>query len=276
MRKWATLILMCLLPAVVMAKPRNPLPATPDQVWQNDLDLEQDIANISTGTTAVSITSTTLPTGSSNYAQINPTTQQPGAINVNSSSFTVMNSTYATATSSITTPIVAVSSINSTSGNIGITILPSGGVLIKGTTTNDATPTGDYGEYVTANSNSNTACTTSDQYADLTSISLTKGQWSVSAVVRFNHLTSTTFTGVEAGISITSGNSSTGLTATDNDVPLSFPTVIIGNNNAFPTIAIPDYKLTFSADTTVYLKYLCTYTGSAPAANGSIKAVRIR
>jgi len=151
-------------------------------------------------------------------------------------------------------------------------VLSSG---IRGTTAGDAAAAGFVGEYISANVNTNLACAASSNIGDLTSISLTAGDWDVTGVVRFNTLGSSTFTGAELGISITSGNSYTGLSATDNYVPLSFQSIA---TSAFPTITIPPVRLSLAAttDTPVYLKFGCTYTGTAPGANGSIKARRVR
>jgi hypothetical protein len=170
---------------------------------------------------------------------------------------------------------IIVSTITASSATI-TNLTVSGSARIKGTTTNDSAAAGDIGEYVSANINSNTAFPTSGAFGDLTSISLTAGNWLVTSVVRCNSLTSTTMTGFEIGISLVTGNSSTGLTATENYVSLTFPTTGHGINEAFMSIAVPPVILRSSSTATVYLKYTATYTGTAPGANGSIRAIRVR
>lgn len=89
MRTWILSLILLLTASLSWAKPRNPLPQTPDQIWQNDLDLLQDI---NVGLEEVTVTSTTLPTGSTNYIQ-NTSDLQSGAV-FHVSSGTVQGSLY--------------------------------------------------------------------------------------------------------------------------------------------------------------------------------------
>lgn len=75
MRRWILCSSFLLTASLSWGKPRNPLPQTPDQIWQNDLDLLQDI---NTGLEEVSVSSSNLPSGSTQYIQ-NRNTLQSGA-----------------------------------------------------------------------------------------------------------------------------------------------------------------------------------------------------
>lgn len=150
-----------------------------------------------------------------------------------------------------------------------LSVTNTGGTLIRGTTTNDNAATGFVGEYV----ESVVAVTnfpTAGQYGDLTSISLTAGDWDVSAFISAT-ANGSTFTDWYIGISTTSGNSATGL--------------VVGSNfsNSFGATAaydspqtIPGYRMSLSGTTTVYLKYRGGYSVATPKAAGRLSARRMR
>lgn len=143
---------------------------------------------------------------------------------------------------------------------------------IQGTTTNNSPAAGCVGEVIQSAVGS-TNFPTSGQFGDLTSISLTAGDWLVStnAVLVGG---GATITIVHIGISTTSGNSNTGLTLGDNDISdAQTHTTITGT---YGNMAVVDYHIQLSATTTVYLKYSATYTVSTPAAHGRITANRLR
>lgn len=75
MKKLGLCLFLLFITGLVQAKPRNPFPKTPDEVGQNDRDLDDAINQAREDLT---ITSTTLPTGSTNYIQ-NRNTLQSGA-----------------------------------------------------------------------------------------------------------------------------------------------------------------------------------------------------
>jgi hypothetical protein len=143
-----------------------------------------------------------------------------------------------------------------------------GGVSILGTNTNDSASAGFVGEYVTSAVTSNTNFPTSTQYGDLTSITLTAGDWDIWVFGSPQENGGTT-TNVEVGFSSTSGNSSTGLTRGNTSCIYA-----IGTPN-FPPVFIQG-RVSISGSTTYYFKYFATYTSTAPVMRGTISARRRR
>lgn len=141
----------------------------------------------------------------------------------------------------------------------------------KGTSTNDNADAGDYGETSTSSQSTYTNFPTSAQYGDFLSLSLTAGDWLVS-IVGSAKANGATVTGMDIGISTTSGNSATGLNLGENLVNLVYP-VAGGSPSA---ASIPSYRMSLSATTTVYFKYSSTYSVATPQLTGRITAVRIR
>jgi len=60
------LFLLCLsLPSVLLARPRNPFPSTPDEVWQNDLDIDQRISVLASSvTTSIALATSSIASSS--------------------------------------------------------------------------------------------------------------------------------------------------------------------------------------------------------------------
>lgn len=147
----------------------------------------------------------------------------------------------------------------------------SGAVMIRGTATNDDASAGYVGEEIRSSITTATNFPTSGNYGDLTSISLTAGDWDVTAQILAIQNGSTT-TAVEVGISSTSGNSGTGLVAADNQLDFTPP-----NATTNPTVAtIANYRVPVSGTTTYYLKYRATYSAGNPQARGRLSARRRR
>lgn len=147
----------------------------------------------------------------------------------------------------------------------------TGGII--GTTTNDSAGTGFVGEYIeSAVSATNTPA--NGVVGDLTSISLTAGDWNVTFISNFlrNTATMIQFTSILAGISVTSGNSTTGLVQGSNRLDISEGATGIENMLAI----IPEYRISISGTTTVYAKFSVTFTGGQPQAAGRLSARRVR
>ncbi len=149
-------------------------------------------------------------------------------------------------------------------GNIAFSTPGTNGIVgVAGTT---AAAAGLVGENISA-SVGNTNATTSGNYSDLTSISLTAGAWAISCMANFNP-NSAVVTLVEVGISITSGNSATGLVQGVNYV---IPDSVTGRCSG----TVASYVLRLSGTTTVYLKISATYSAATPIFTGGISAIRI-
>jgi hypothetical protein len=141
---------------------------------------------------------------------------------------------------------------------------------IRGTVTSDNAVAGMVGEYVSA-AQAQTNTSTTNAWSDITSISLTPGDWDVSGTVEYNLNTGTSVTNPRIGISTTSGNSSTGLTQGSTYIEFQPPTA--GSNSS---MSIPAIRMSLSATTTVYLKGLVTFSGGQPRYSGAIHARRVR
>lgn len=142
------------------------------------------------------------------------------------------------------------------------------GVAIQGTTTNDSAAAGFVGETVESVASVGTSFPTSNAWGDLTSISLTAGDWLVSNTLYAAH-NGATVNNWRIGISTTAGNSATGLTLGDTD---SFR----ANPADGDHLSIPMVRMSLSSTTTVYYKYRSNYSVATPQAGGRITAVRIR
>jgi hypothetical protein len=140
----------------------------------------------------------------------------------------------------------------------------------KGTATNDDAAAGYIGEYIESSITSATNYPSTGTWGDLTSISLTAGDWDVSAMIQ--QTTPGTMTGESRlGISTTSGNSATGLVIGKNR--LTHPNATA---TADTGMSIMPYRLSLSGTTTVYFKYFTEFSAGTPKAVGTIRARRVR
>lgn len=152
-------------------------------------------------------------------------------------------------------------------------LVKSAGQLL-GTNTNDAAATGFVGEHVASAVASGSAVSlTSGQYADVTSITLTAGDWDIRGAVHFaGTLTAGGTEALTGGIGTTSGNSAAGIVVGDNN----FAGRILPNANSHISHDVPDWRVSIAATTTYYLKaYAQGYSGSATA-YGRVSARRVR
>ncbi len=155
---------------------------------------------------------------------------------------------------------------------IDISVGNGSAASLRGTNTNDSASAGFVGQYVESVA-SQTNATTSNQYGDLTSISLTAGDWDVSANCYWENNGATWTVGV-IGISVTSGNSGTGLTDGSNKINTQW-----ASSSTTPVAApqaVVSYRLSLSATTTVYFKYLAVFSAGTPNCRGRLSARRVR
>jgi len=132
----------------------------------------------------------------------------------------------------------------------------------------DAT-TGNVGEYIeSVVANVNQA--SSGTFGDLASISLTAGDWDITALI-YPHGGSN-YTVWQIGISTTSGNSTAGLVLGSNRMVID---ATIGTSIE-QCLAIPNYHLKLTTTTTVYLKSSVTWTTGTAQGDGRLSARRIR
>jgi hypothetical protein len=146
---------------------------------------------------------------------------------------------------------------------------------IKGTTTNDSAASGNVGEYIGSSVGAQNSAG-SGRYFDVTSISLTAGDWDVRGAVEFMRNGATfSLVNLEWGMSTTSGNSATDLITGLNY--LYQDTTLIPTSFSDYGVSLPTWRLSLSSTTTVYLKaYYATFSSGTPQASGALSVRRIR
>lgn len=146
------------------------------------------------------------------------------------------------------------------------------GTAIKGTTTNNSAGAGNVGEYIESVISVAVNAGTTATWTNLTSISLTAGDWQVTGVTAYdaNGATITPGTGNnEMAVSVNSGTTTTDQIVGSNQLPLNTALNDRGQS-------IPSYRLSLAATTTVYLKMKMTYTVATPQQTGRLSAWRMR
>lgn len=160
---------------------------------------------------------------------------------------------------------------SSTAGTGAFTSLSSTGTFtpsqtngIVGTTTNNNANAGSVGEFI-----SNTASgvsLTNNVIANITSISLTAGDWDVSGTISYSPAATTTVTGLAGGVSQTSA---------------TFDTQTFSYNWTFATgtvqtVTAPVARYSLSTTTTIYMVARSSFGTSTMTAGGFIRARRVR
>jgi hypothetical protein len=144
----------------------------------------------------------------------------------------------------------------------------SQGAMILGTTAGNSANTGFVGEYIESYVSAVNFPATS-VWGDATSLSLSAGDWDVT-VMNYYTKGGATVTSWRAGISTTSGNSTTGMLLGENHVIRS---TTPPDGDSLP---IANYRLSSNAAFTVYAKFRADYTVATPTCNVFICARRVR
>jgi len=153
------------------------------------------------------------------------------------------------------------------SGNL---IFGTSGKGTSGTTTNDNADAGIVGEYVASTVGNTTVTLTTGVVADLTSISLTAGDWDVQGSVLFDVGATTNMTFWYSGVSTTSVT----LSNTSNMASPTSAGTVFGATSF--NLLSQTARISLSATTTVYLVTASGFTVSTLKAGGTIRARRIR
>lgn len=150
--------------------------------------------------------------------------------------------------------------------------------LIQGTSTNDNAIAGDVGEFVTSTVASGAAVSiTTATPVNITSISLTAGDWDIDGIIDFLPAATTSITQLVTAVSLTANTLSTqpGGSGLGTD-PLvtwnqaaSVPAAVVG-------LATATIRLSIAATTTVYLVASANFTVSTMTGYGTIRARRVR
>lgn len=147
------------------------------------------------------------------------------------------------------------------------TFSSAGGVVATGVINGSSAAAGVVGEFLSS-AVASVSFGASATYYDVTSIALTPGDWDISGMVWFYGVGVTGGQGI-MGISTTSGNSGTGLTAGDTRADTYFSGVTSG-------ATVAPFRVTISSNTTYYLKVHATYSAGSPQYSGRISARRVR
>lgn len=149
-------------------------------------------------------------------------------------------------------------------------VSPSSVAGIKGTTTNDSAQAGSVGEYISSTVLTGSAVLlTSGASADITSISLTAGDWDVWGNIALNIGAGTVFLTVAAWISATSA---TPPTLPNGGADSSWA----GSTSVAFTLLAGFTRILVSTTTTIYLSTNVTWSTAQPGAYGFIGARRVR
>lgn len=145
-----------------------------------------------------------------------------------------------------------------------------------GTGTNDDAPQGGVGEHVAATVAVGSAISlTTGASADVTSISLTAGDWDVTGFLGFKTAASTSVSRLIGSLSTASAT----LDTTTGGAMISHwmaPVVPGANDNAFRLGGLGPIRLSLASTATLYLVANAAFTASALAAYGHLRARRMR
>jgi len=145
---------------------------------------------------------------------------------------------------------------------------------IVGTTTNNSAGTGYVGEYVSSTVGTTSSSLTTATAKNLTTISLTAGDWDVSGCIFIDGAATT-------NVTLLRGNASS-TTATINFYAIGWAGLSFGTAGVIPnatgalSVPLPTQRFSLSATTTIYLVGIATFTVSTLTAGGYITARRVR
>lgn len=148
----------------------------------------------------------------------------------------------------------------------GLETLPRGQIL--GTATNDNAVAGNIGEF-SSSAVQGIVSTTTTHYQDITTISLTAGDWEISATYTFLR-NGSTWTDILYGVSAgTAGDTFSDGTLGDNEFHQT-------PNGDWVGASVAGWRASLSTTTTIRLKTNITYTGAIPFIYGRLSARRKR
>jgi hypothetical protein len=140
---------------------------------------------------------------------------------------------------------------------------------VVGTATNDSAGAGYVGEYVSSTVAIGSAVAlTTTVVANVTSISLTAGDWDVCGQLDFSN---TTVTATQYGGGVSSTSAALGAQDTYFTLPASF----VGSSAPYRQ-PLSTVRVSLAATTTIYLVAQAVFSGGSTAAYGTIRARRIR
>lgn len=158
---------------------------------------------------------------------------------------------------------------------LGVTAVGTAAVgQIPGTATNDNAGSGDVGEYISSTVPSGSAVgLTTATPANVTSISLTAGDWDVDGIAQFTGNAATTVTALISSISLTSATVDA---SPDRLGILGFSNFALFSAAGSNSIRSGTTRLSLSTTTTVFLVVNSVFGTNTASAYGTIRARRVR
>ncbi len=150
----------------------------------------------------------------------------------------------------------------------------AGGLVASGTTTNDAAAAGNIGEEINAIQSTYTNYATTATYQNITSITLTAGDWDLSAFMTYSS-NSATITAASNAIFVISTTTASAAGATEGRNISYVPQAALLGTSLFSE-SISPYRVSISGTTTYYLNTQATFTLGNPQYVGGIRARRMR
>lgn len=150
----------------------------------------------------------------------------------------------------------------------------NGGIPVQGTNTNDSASAGDKGEYISSDVPSGSfALLTTGVAANVTSISLTAGDWDVTFVANYQPAPGTTISATQTSISLTSATSDATLGRTTT---IPYFGAAVATYASFFTNVVPARRISLNSTTTVYGVALAVFAVSNLGVYGNLSARRVR
>lgn len=151
----------------------------------------------------------------------------------------------------------------------------NGGIPIQGTNTNDSASAGQIGEVISSAVLFGSAVSlTSPNALNVTSISLTAGDWIVEGHVAFLPTATTSITVLAGGISLTTNTLPAAGVLNEGAFRIQRPAFV--PLAGFQSNTVPSARISINATTTVFLVAQATFTVSTLTAYGAIRARRVR
>jgi hypothetical protein len=145
---------------------------------------------------------------------------------------------------------------------------------IVGTATNNDAVAGNLGEEINSTVSTYTNYTTTATYQNISSITLTPGDWDLSAFFTYSS-NSATITAGANGIFVISTTTASAAGATEGKNIAYVPQAALLGTSLFSD-AIAPYRVSISSNTTYYLNTQATFTLGNPQFVGTIRARRVR
>jgi hypothetical protein len=161
---------------------------------------------------------------------------------------------------------ISATQLTLTTGNL---VIDAAGKGIQGTATNNNADTGVVGEYLASVVEDDTVVLTTTTTTNITSISLTAGDWDITGYVGFRPAATTSISYYLSGISTTSST----IGALGSYIDVNLAATIPGGS---VKVATPTVRISLAATTTVYLVGFLIFSVSTATAGGLIRARRIR